>query len=76
MNAELELFFNRLLEALFNGAYQGLVLTAVIALGLKLYPRGNAATRHVVWFVTLLFVAALPIVHFTSSGFSFILSAI
>ena len=64
MNPELELFCGRVLSALGTGLYQGLVLTAVIWLGLKLLPRSNAATRHAVGMVTLVLVAALPIVHF------------
>ena len=64
MNVELEMFCNRLLGALINGAYQGLLLTAVIWVALRLVPRANAATRHSVWLVTLLFVAMLPVVHF------------
>ena len=59
-----ELFSNRLLSALFNGGYQGLLLTAMIWAGLKLFPRANAATRHAVWFITLLIVAAMPVIHF------------
>jgi beta-lactamase regulating signal transducer with metallopeptidase domain len=64
MNADLEMFCHRLLGALLNGGYQGFLLTAVIWLGLKFHPRANAATRHMVWLITLLFVAVLPAVHF------------
>jgi beta-lactamase regulating signal transducer with metallopeptidase domain len=64
MNPDLEMFCRRLLGALFNGAYQGLALTALIWLGLIMVPRVNAATRHMVWLVTLLLVAVLPVVHF------------
>ncbi|HTH48377.1 MAG TPA: M56 family metallopeptidase [Candidatus Limnocylindria bacterium] len=60
----LELFSHRLLGALFNGGYQGLLLTLSVWLGLKLVSRSNAATRHAVWLVTLLAVAALPVAHF------------
>ncbi len=60
----LELLSHRLLGALFNGGYQGLLLTLSVWLGLKLVPRSNAATRHAVWLVTLLAVAALPVAHF------------
>lgn len=64
MNTELELACTRVLAAVLNGGYQGLLLTAVIWLGLKLFPRANAATRHAVWFATILVVALLPAVHF------------
>ena len=67
MNFDLEIFSNRLLGALLNGGYQGIVLTVVICLSLKLIPRANAATRHIVWLVTMLLVAALPAFHFLSS---------
>jgi len=64
MNPELTTVCNRLLEALFNGGYQGLVVTGAVWLCLKALPRANAATRHLVWLVTLVFVAVLPAVHF------------
>lgn len=60
----LELLSHRLLGALFNGGYQGVLLALAVWLGLKLVPRSNAATRHAVWLVTLLAVAALPVAHF------------
>ncbi len=60
----LELLSHRVLGALFNGGYQGLLLTLAVWAGLKLVPRSNAATRHAVWFVTLLVVAFLPVAHF------------
>ncbi len=60
----LELLSHRVLGALFNGGYQGLLLTLAVWAGLKLVPRSNAATRHAVWFVTLLVVAFLPLAHF------------
>lgn len=62
-----DLLCHRLLGALLNGGYQGLLLTASVGLGLRLMPRSNAATRHAVWFVTLLVVAALPVFHFVLS---------
>lgn len=63
----IELICHQLLGALFNGGYQGLLLAAIVWLGLRGMSRSNAATRHTVWFVTLLVVAALPVVHFTLS---------
>ena len=68
MNAELEPLSLRILSALLNGGYQGLLLTCLLWLGLKLIPRTNAATRHAVGLVALLLVAALPLVHFFTSG--------
>ncbi|MBX3734987.1 MAG: hypothetical protein KF791_20620 [Verrucomicrobiae bacterium] len=51
------------MEALTNGALQGLVVFALVAAALRLLPTMNAATRHAVWFVSLLLMAALPVVH-------------
>ncbi len=64
MNSGIEMLCNRVLGALFNGGYQGLLLTGLIWLGLKIIRRSNAATRHAVALVTLVIVALLPIVHF------------
>lgn len=64
MNPELEIFCGRLLSAACTGVYQGLLVTAVMWLGLRLLPRTNAATRHAVGMATLVLVAALPILHF------------
>ena len=60
MNAGLDIFCHRLLSALVNGGYQGLGITAVVWFGLKVFPRVNAATRHMVLLITLLLVVALP----------------
>lgn len=70
MNSELEMFCNRLLSALLNGGYQGLLLTVAVGCGLKCLPRVNAATRHMIWLVTLLFLVLLPLMHFVSGSSS------
>ena len=49
------------LSAALNGGYQGIILTAVVWLGLKCLPGVNAATRYVVWLGVLVLVAALPV---------------
>lgn len=64
MSPALELFAHRIVAALFNGLYQGMVLAAVLWLGLRLFRRTNAATRHAAGFVGLLAIAALPVIHF------------
>lgn len=64
MNPELEQLAQRTIGALVNGLYQGLLLALVLWLGLKLFRGVNAATRHWAGFVTLLVVAALPVLHF------------
>ncbi len=46
---------------LLNGLLQGVVLAAAVYLLLMQFPRLNAATRYVVWYLTLLVVAALPL---------------
>ena len=51
------------MEALTNGALQGVAIFALVAAALRLLPTMNAATRHAVWFVSLLLIAALPLVH-------------
>lgn len=57
----LELICQRWLEAAFNGVLQGILLTVFVALGFRCFPRTNAATRHAVWFMTLLCVTSLPL---------------
>jgi len=64
MNAELPQLGDRLLVALLNGGYQGLLVTAAVWLCLKLLPRTNAATRYAVWSLALVAVLALPLLHF------------
>lgn len=63
MNPELEQLTQWVLGALVNGLYQGLLLAAVLWLGLKLFRGTNAATRHAAGFLVLLIVAGLPVVH-------------
>ncbi len=64
MNAELGAVCNRALEALFNGALQGIFVVGLFWLGLKLTPGLNAATRYAANFAALLIVAALPLLEF------------
>jgi beta-lactamase regulating signal transducer with metallopeptidase domain len=49
------------LQAVLNGFWQGLLLTAAVAAGLRLIRFGSAATRHLIWMATLLVVVALPL---------------
>lgn len=64
MNPELQWECNRVVSALLNGGYQGLMVVALVWLGMKAAARSNAATRHAVWMTTLLLVVALPIFHY------------
>jgi beta-lactamase regulating signal transducer with metallopeptidase domain len=43
--------------------WQGLALACITALTLKATPRLNAATRHVIWWLALAAVLAIPVVH-------------
>jgi beta-lactamase regulating signal transducer with metallopeptidase domain len=54
---------DQLLSAAFNGLYQGVFLTVLVALSLWLLRRSNAATRHAVWFSALLLTASLIAAH-------------
>ena len=63
MNPELSMWCGRLLSAAGTGVYQGLLLTAVIWVLLRLMPRTNAATRHAVAMAALVLVAVLPFMH-------------
>ena len=52
-------------EALFNGLWQGILLCALVAIALAFCRRTNAATRYAVWWVTLVAVACLPFLRTT-----------
>jgi beta-lactamase regulating signal transducer with metallopeptidase domain len=52
-----------LITALINGACQGIVVTLLVAAGLRFLGRTNAATRHAVWFATLLLLALIIPAH-------------
>src|SRR6187551_2123900 len=67
----LELLCRRMLEALVNGGYQGLLLTAVVCTVLWMMRRSSAATRHNICLMTLLLVALLPAAHFARSSSMF-----
>src|SRR5215470_4219387 len=62
MNYELLDASDYLLGAGLNGLYQGLIVTGIVGLCLR-WGRTNAATRHAVWFATLILVAALIPAH-------------
>jgi beta-lactamase regulating signal transducer with metallopeptidase domain len=46
--------------------WQGLAVACITALTLKATPRLNAATRHVIWWLALAAVLAIPVVHFVA----------
>ena len=51
---------NELLNALMNGWWQAIVLTAIVWIILRDLPRVSAATRLAIWQVTLAVVLLLP----------------
>lgn len=57
----------QLVAAAVNGTYQGILITVLVAAGLRMLRRTNAATRHAVWFGTLLLLAAIIPAHFLRS---------
>src|SRR5437879_6914139 len=52
-----------LVSAALNGIYQGIIVTALVAIVLRLLPRTNAATRHAVWFFTLFLIVSIIPAH-------------
>ncbi len=56
-----------LVAAVANGLYQGLIITILVWLGLRVLGRTNAATRHAVWFLTLLLVVSIIPAHWARS---------
>lgn len=48
-------------QAFINGAWQGLLLTMIVALVLRAVRQTSAATRHVIWCATLVVVVARPL---------------
>lgn len=63
MGIDLLAVSDRLLAAVINGTYQGIVITVLVALSLRLLGRANAATRHAVWFCTLALLVVLVVAH-------------
>jgi beta-lactamase regulating signal transducer with metallopeptidase domain len=45
---------------LLHGLWQGIALTAIVSLSLRVIPRLNAATRYAVWWVTIAALVVLP----------------
>ena len=70
MKYELFALSERLLSGALTGWYQGLVLALIIGAALRLLRRTNAATRHGIWFATLLLVSALMIGNSLNAVFS------
>src|SRR5436190_15519716 len=54
---------DRLLAAVLNGIYQGILVTVLVALSFRVFRRTNAATRHAVWLCTLVLLVLLVVAH-------------
>jgi beta-lactamase regulating signal transducer with metallopeptidase domain len=63
MNSEILSACDRVVAAVATGVYQGILIALVVGLGLRVFGRTNAATRHALWFATLALVACLIPAH-------------
>src|SRR6266566_3279602 len=54
---------DRLLAAVMNGIYHGILITVLVALSFRVFSRTNAATRHAVWLCTLVLLVLLVVAH-------------
>ena len=63
MGTEILVVSDRLLAAVVNGIYQGILITVLVGLGFRVFSRTNAATRHAVWLCTLVLLVFLVVAH-------------
>ena len=63
MGTEILSVSDRLFAAVLNGIYQGMLITALVALSFRVFSRTNAATRHAVWLCTLVLLVLLVVAH-------------
>src|ERR1700730_4865289 len=49
-------------EALFNGLWQGIALCLFVSCALACHRRANAATRYAIWCLALAAISCLPLV--------------
>jgi len=64
MKTEILTACDQLVTAIVNGIYQGVILVFLVALGLRFLGRTtNAATRHAIWFCTLLLLVLIVPAH-------------
>src|SRR4051794_31183801 len=66
---------DQLVAGAASGLYQGIIITALVAVVLRALRRTNAATRHAVWFGTLLLVASLMTAHCLREGMQLVSAA-
>ena len=69
MNADIFTSGDEVIAAILNGVYQGIVLTLLVYLVLRLIGPINAATRYWIWGSTLVLVMALIPAHYLRSRF-------
>ena len=69
MKTELLSASDELMTAVFNGAYQGAILTLLVYLVLRLIGPTNAATRYSVWGATLALVIGVIPAHYFRNRF-------
>jgi len=69
MNAEIFASSDDVLAAVLNGVYQGIILTLLVYLILRLIGPINAATRYWIWGSTLILVMALIPAHYLRNRF-------
>jgi beta-lactamase regulating signal transducer with metallopeptidase domain len=67
MKSEILTACYQLVAAAVNGAYQGILITVLVAASLRMLRRTNAATRHAAWFGTLLVLALIIPAHYLQS---------
>lgn len=60
---------DRLVTAAVNGVWQGIIITVLVGVSLRLLRRTNAATRHAIWFSTLLLLVFLIPFHCLRDSF-------
>src|SRR5437870_4267214 len=63
MGTEILAVSDRLLAAIMNGIYQGILITVLVALSFRVFRRTNAATRHALWLCTLVLLVLLVVAH-------------
>src|SRR5881392_2944677 len=63
MGTEILAASDRLLAAVMNGIYQGILITVLVALSFRVFRRTNAATRHAVWLCALVLLVLLVVAH-------------
>jgi beta-lactamase regulating signal transducer with metallopeptidase domain len=64
MKTEIHTLCAHVVSALLNGAYQGILVAALVSVVLRFAVRTNAATRYAVWFASLLLVVLIIPAHY------------